>query len=157
VNRWDRLLAAPGAGPLLALAAWQLTPWIARARLARIERRRGRPLQPDEHVNWQVWGHAGCGHGRLWRTFLAEWTAPTSKSPCDAPPLSTKASTTPHPPKLCASREFRQAPPLGSLARKKVRPGLDGLDIEGYAKLSLKKYRPIAARNDDRNVFSGLL
>jgi hypothetical protein len=29
--------------------------------------------------------------------------------------------------------------------------------LEGYAKLSLKKYRPIAARNDDRNVFSGLL
>jgi hypothetical protein len=31
------------------------------------------------------------------------------------------------------------------------------LFYEGYAKLSLKKYRPIAARNDDRNVFSGLL
>jgi hypothetical protein len=28
---------------------------------------------------------------------------------------------------------------------------------EDYAKLSLKKYRPMAARNDDRNVFSGLL
>ena len=40
VNRWDRLLAAPGAGPLSALAAWQLTLWIARARLARTERRR---------------------------------------------------------------------------------------------------------------------
>ena len=26
-----------------------------------------------------------------------------------------------------------------------------------YAKVSLKKYRPIAARNEDRNVFSGLL
>jgi pimeloyl-ACP methyl ester carboxylesterase/uncharacterized membrane protein YbhN (UPF0104 family) len=75
VNRWDRLLAAPGAGPLLALAAWRLTPWIARARLARIERRRGRPLQPDEHVNWQVWGHAGRGYGPLWRTFLAEQRA----------------------------------------------------------------------------------
>ena len=75
VNRWDRLLAAPGAGPLCALAAWRLTPWIARARLARIERRRGRPLRPDEHVNWQVWGHAGRGHGPLWRTFLAEQRA----------------------------------------------------------------------------------
>ncbi len=30
-------------------------------------------------------------------------------------------------------------------------------DHEGYAKLSLKKYRPIAARNDDKKVFSGLL
>jgi hypothetical protein len=28
---------------------------------------------------------------------------------------------------------------------------------EGYAKLSLKKYRPIAARNEDRKVFNGLL
>ena len=75
VNRWDRLLAAPGAGPLCALAAWRLTPWIARARLARIERRRGRTLQPDEHVNWQVWGHVSRGHGPLWRTFLAEQRA----------------------------------------------------------------------------------
>ena len=33
VNGWDRLLAAPGAGPLCALIAWRLTPWIARARL----------------------------------------------------------------------------------------------------------------------------
>jgi pimeloyl-ACP methyl ester carboxylesterase len=30
VNGWDRLLAAPGAGPLCALVAWRLTPWIAR-------------------------------------------------------------------------------------------------------------------------------
>jgi hypothetical protein len=29
--------------------------------------------------------------------------------------------------------------------------------MEGYAKLSLKKYRPIAARNEDRKVFNGLL
>ena len=47
VNRWDRLLAAPGAGPLCALTAWRLTPWLARARLARIGRRHGRPLRPD--------------------------------------------------------------------------------------------------------------
>jgi cellulose biosynthesis protein BcsQ len=31
------------------------------------------------------------------------------------------------------------------------------LDFEDYAKPSLKKYRPIAARNEDRKVFSGLL
>ena len=30
-------------------------------------------------------------------------------------------------------------------------------DREAYAKLSLKKYRPMAARNDDMKVFSGLL
>jgi pimeloyl-ACP methyl ester carboxylesterase len=75
VNVWDRLLAAPGAGPLCALVAWLLTPWIARARLAYTGRRRGRPLRPDEHVNWQVWAEAGRGRGPLWRTFLAEQRA----------------------------------------------------------------------------------
>jgi pimeloyl-ACP methyl ester carboxylesterase len=77
VNGWDRLLAAPGIGPFCALMAWRLTPWIARARLALIGRWRGRPLGPDEHVNWQVWGHAGGGRGAgpLWRTFLAEQRA----------------------------------------------------------------------------------
>jgi 3-oxoadipate enol-lactonase len=75
VNGWDRLLAAPGAGQLCALVAWRLTPWIARARLAWIRRRRGRPLRPDEHVSWQVWGHTGREHRRLWRTFLAEQRA----------------------------------------------------------------------------------
>ena len=75
VTAWDRLLAAPGAGQLCALMAWRLTPWLARARLARIARRQGRPLAPDEHVNWQVWGHAGYGHRPLWRTFLTEQRA----------------------------------------------------------------------------------
>jgi pimeloyl-ACP methyl ester carboxylesterase len=75
VNTWDKLLAAPSAGPLCALVAWQLTPWIARARLAAIGRRRGRPLRPDEHVNWQVWGQARRAHGPLWRTFLTEQRA----------------------------------------------------------------------------------
>jgi len=75
VNGWDKLLAGPGAGQLCALVAWRLTPWIARARLARTARRRGRPLRPDEHANWQVWGHPGRGHRPLWRTFLTEQRA----------------------------------------------------------------------------------
>jgi pimeloyl-ACP methyl ester carboxylesterase len=75
VNRWDKLLAAPGIGQLCALVAWRLTPWIARARLAGTARRRGRPLRPDEHANWQVWGHSGRGHRPLWRTFLTEQRA----------------------------------------------------------------------------------
>jgi pimeloyl-ACP methyl ester carboxylesterase len=75
VNGWDRLLAAPGAGPLCALVAWRLTPWIARARLAHIARRRRHPLQADEHVNWQVWGHVGPERRPLWRTFLTEQRA----------------------------------------------------------------------------------
>jgi hypothetical protein len=29
--------------------------------------------------------------------------------------------------------------------------------LEAYAKASLKKYRPMAARNEDKKVFSGLL
>jgi uncharacterized membrane protein YbhN (UPF0104 family)/alpha-beta hydrolase superfamily lysophospholipase len=72
VNGWDKLLAAPGTGQLCALVAWRLTPWIARARLAVAARRRGRPLGPGEHANWQVWGHPGRGHRPLWRTFLTE-------------------------------------------------------------------------------------
>jgi pimeloyl-ACP methyl ester carboxylesterase/uncharacterized membrane protein YbhN (UPF0104 family) len=75
VTRWDRLLAAPGAGQLCALVAWRLTPRLARARLARIARRRGRRLGADEHVNWQVWGHVGGGQHPLWRTFLTEQRA----------------------------------------------------------------------------------
>jgi hypothetical protein len=36
-------------------------------------------------------------------------------------------------------------------------PRIARVDIEDYAKPSLKKYRPIAARNEDEKVFSGLL
>lgn len=75
INGWDRLLAAPVAGPLCALAAWSLTPRFARVGLSRVERLRGRPLEPHEHVNWYVWGHSGHEHGPLWRTFLTEQRA----------------------------------------------------------------------------------
>jgi len=34
---------------------------------------------------------------------------------------------------------------------------MSSADLEAYAKVSLKKYRPIAARNEDKKVFSGLL
>ncbi len=71
----DKLLAAPAAGPLCALIAWQLTPWIGRAKLAAITRRRGHPPAPDDHVNFQIWAQASREHGRLWRTFLAEQRA----------------------------------------------------------------------------------
>ena len=74
-NGWDKVLAAPGTGPLCALVAWKLTPWIARARLAAARRRSGRGLRPDEHANWQVWAHEGDARGALWRTFLAEQRA----------------------------------------------------------------------------------
>jgi pimeloyl-ACP methyl ester carboxylesterase len=74
VSVWDKLLAAPAAGPLSALVAWRLTPWIARARLAWITRLQERPLTPGEHANWQVWAQASQRKG-LWRTFLAEQRA----------------------------------------------------------------------------------
>ena len=74
-NGWDRLLAAPATGPLCALVAWKLTPRIARARLAAVRRCSGGRLRPDEHVNWQVWGHSDNSCGTLWRTFLAEQRA----------------------------------------------------------------------------------
>jgi pimeloyl-ACP methyl ester carboxylesterase len=72
---WDRLLAAPVAGEVCALAAWWLTPWLARARLAGIARQRQRPIAAGEHVNWQIWGNAHHDHGPVWRTFLTEQRA----------------------------------------------------------------------------------
>ncbi len=82
VSFWDKLLAAPGIGRLCSLAAWHLTHWIARARLARITRQRKGPISPAEHVNWQVWGQASSEHGPLWRTssrsnapWCASWTS----------------------------------------------------------------------------------
>lgn len=75
VNAWDRLLAAPGSGPVCALVAWKLTPWIARARLALLGRVHRSPPRPDEHVNWQVWGQRYRARNALWRTFLAEQRA----------------------------------------------------------------------------------
>lgn len=72
LDGWDRLLAAPVAGPVCAVAAWWLTPWVARRRLARIQRRRDRPLEAHEHLNWEAWGNARHEHGAMWRTFLTE-------------------------------------------------------------------------------------
>jgi len=72
LDGWDTLLAAPLAGPICAMAAWWLTPWFARRRLARIVRLRDRPLDPDEHLNWEAWGNARHQHGAMWRTFLTE-------------------------------------------------------------------------------------
>jgi pimeloyl-ACP methyl ester carboxylesterase len=71
----DWVLAAPGIGSLSSLLAFRWTPWIARARLALLRRRRGRPLYPDESASLQVWGHAGGGDWPLWRTFLIEQRA----------------------------------------------------------------------------------
>lgn len=75
LDGWDLLLASPVAGPICALAAWWLTPWFARWRLARIQRRLGRPLALEEHANWDVWANSRHDHGAMWRTFLIEQRA----------------------------------------------------------------------------------
>ena len=72
LDGWDRLLAAPIAGPICAVSAWWLTPWFARKRVERVERRRRKPLEPDELLNWESWGNARHAHGAMWRTFLIE-------------------------------------------------------------------------------------
>jgi len=71
----DWLLAAPGIGELSSLLAFRWTPWIARARLAWLRRRHGRPPYPGESASLQVWGHTGEGSWPLWRTFLIEQRA----------------------------------------------------------------------------------
>ena len=72
---WDRLLAAPVAGEACALMAWWLTPWLARAWLAVIARRRRRSIAAGEYVNWDIWGNTRRDHGPLWRSFLIEQRA----------------------------------------------------------------------------------
>jgi pimeloyl-ACP methyl ester carboxylesterase len=81
LNGWDRLLAAPVAGEVCAVAAWWLTPWLARARLAAISRRRRRPIAAGEYVNWHIWGSAHYEHGSLWRSFLTEQRALVNELP----------------------------------------------------------------------------
>jgi uncharacterized protein (TIRG00374 family) len=75
VSILDWLLAAPVIGPLSAQIMWRWTPWIARARLAWLSRRQGRPLHPGEHVSLQVWGQRDGGAEPLWRAFLTEQRA----------------------------------------------------------------------------------
>ena len=72
VTGWDRLLAAPVTGEVCAVAAWQLTPWLARAHLAARRRMAGGTLLPGRWTNWQTWGDARYAHGAAWRTFLTE-------------------------------------------------------------------------------------
>ena len=75
LNGWDRLLAAPFAGPACSLVAWKLTPWLARARLRGPIRRLGADTAARRHIHTYVWGYERWDHGPLWRTFLAEQRA----------------------------------------------------------------------------------
>ena len=60
---------------MTAQVMWRWTPWIARARLAWLSRRQGRPSHPDEHVALQTWGLEGGDVEPLWRAFLTEQRA----------------------------------------------------------------------------------
>jgi len=71
----DWLLAAPVIGPLAAQVMWRWTPWIARARLAWLSGRDGRPLRPGEYPGLQVWGEKHPGPEPRWRAFLTEQRA----------------------------------------------------------------------------------
>ncbi len=75
VNGWDRLLAAPGAGPAVR-AGGLAAHAVDRPGPAPLGASRRRPpAGPGEYVNWQVWGQAGRDRGPLWRTFLPEQRA----------------------------------------------------------------------------------
>ncbi len=71
----DWLLAAPVIGPLAAQVMWRWTPWIARARLAWLSGREGRPLDPSDHLSLQVWGERDATAEPRWRAFLTEQRA----------------------------------------------------------------------------------
>ena len=69
---WDHVFAAPVIGPAGSFAVFSLASWPARARLAVIRRRLGRPLRPDEHIDLDTWASARHPDGAMWRTFLTE-------------------------------------------------------------------------------------
>ena len=50
-----------------------------------------------------------------------------------------------------------QAPDPTPVPGQTGEAGPEALSTEAYAKVSLKKYKPMAARNEDKNVPSGLL
>ena len=74
VNAWDKLLAAPGAGPLCALVAWRLTPWIARglapASKTMPARARISPIMAGASRPWPSEGRSLGGRDRPGRLVL---------------------------------------------------------------------------------------
>src|SRR5260221_6917940 len=72
LNGWDRLLAAPGAGPVCSLVAWRLTPWLARARLAPLAPARGPPPPPGRPRHLGNWGDSPRRPPPPWGTLLPQ-------------------------------------------------------------------------------------
>jgi pimeloyl-ACP methyl ester carboxylesterase len=69
---WDHVFAAPLIGPAGSFTVFSLTSWMGRARLAWIQRRLGRPLRVDEHIDLDTWANARHPDGAMWRTFITE-------------------------------------------------------------------------------------
>jgi pimeloyl-ACP methyl ester carboxylesterase len=64
VSRWDELLAAPVAGPMLAMTAWSVLPWVAR--------QLGGHAAAPARGSLQVLAGIRHEHGPVWRSFLTE-------------------------------------------------------------------------------------
>ncbi|WP_067889277.1 alpha/beta fold hydrolase [Nocardia vaccinii] len=62
-TRWDELLAAPVAGPALAVTMWSMMPRLARWHRAR---------HPDAAVSWHGFADIRHEYGPVWRTVLLE-------------------------------------------------------------------------------------
>lgn len=72
LNRWDYVFAAPLIGPAGSFVVFTVTSRVARARLAWIKRRLGRPLRVDEHIDLDTVANARHAAGAMWRTFEIE-------------------------------------------------------------------------------------
>jgi pimeloyl-ACP methyl ester carboxylesterase len=144
VTLWDRVLAAPLIGPVCAVVAWSLTPWIARARLARVERLRDRRLSPDEHVNWHVWGQARHDQGPpVWRSFLVEQRALLSELDDLMDSLATLLASMPV---LLLHDPADAIVPLRSAARlAAMLPGAELVLVSGGHQLPRRSPGPVAA------------
>jgi len=124
---WDRLLAAPVAGPVCSLFAWKLTPWLARARMRRPIGRLGADGAGRRHVNTYVWGFTRWDHGPLWRTFLAEQRALMG----EAGQLAALATQVKVPVLLLADRNDTMVPFRTAVALSRSLPDARLVPVEG--------------------------
>jgi len=127
LNGWDRLLAAPVAGPVCSLFAWKLTPWLARAGMRRPISRLGADGAKRRHVNTYVWGFTRWDHGPLWRTFLAEQRALMG----EAGQLAALAAQVKVPVLLLADRKDTLVPFRTAVALSRSLPDAQLVPVEG--------------------------
>lgn len=148
LNGWDRLLAAPVAGPACSLFAWKLTPWLARARLRRPIRRHGAETAARRHVYTYVWGFAGWDHGSLWRTFLIE----QRQLVCEAASFEALARQIQAPVLLMADPKDALVPFRTAVALSRSLPDAELRPIEGVG-----HHLPLRAPAEVAAAIAGLL